>query len=268
MFASTITKDLTISLPKISSILEYTLVYKASMGGELRSTARLAIRNEEGLETKLLELKQEFKEIEQRIHLFETQIRSKLADYMIEEQELTLLYKELKRQKKAKRLEQKKKGKNYKPTQGVRVVKKEPIGHAPNVEDVKELKKLYRELMFKVHPDKYSLEEEKQEVATELTAKIVELYKSGNLVELKRFYEELIKGKTNIKDGEPQKINQSDLLTLEINRLKKEIEALKSRYLYKVLHAYPDPMKFIEELEKYYQDRLFKLRKRTRKAQI
>ena len=67
-------------------------------------------------------------------------IREKLiVDDIIEEQELTVLYKKIQKAKKEKRLAQKKKGKNYKEIEGVKVVSKNKKVNV-NFEDQKEKK--------------------------------------------------------------------------------------------------------------------------------
>lgn len=66
------------------------------------------------LKAKLLSLQEEYQYIEQKIAVFEHQIRSALSNEIIEVQELTVNYKNLKKAKKLKRIAQKKKGKNYK----------------------------------------------------------------------------------------------------------------------------------------------------------
>ncbi|HUH46123.1 MAG TPA: hypothetical protein VLZ54_03135, partial [Arenibacter sp.] len=58
----------------------------------------------------------------------------------------------------------------------------------------------------------------------------------------------------------------TDYLILERNKLKKELEIAKNRHTYKVLTTYEDPMLFPEELKAYYQDRILKLKRRTRTA--
>jgi len=55
-------------------------------------------------------------------------------------------------------------------------------------------------------------------------------------------------------------------LEKEISQLEKQLEQAKRKHTFKVLSEYENPLTFIEELKEYYLDRIFKLRKRTRKA--
>ena len=66
------------------------------------------------LKTKLKVLQAELNSIEQKIIAFETILRSHLENEIIEEQELNVLYKNLQKAKKEKRIAQKKRGKNKK----------------------------------------------------------------------------------------------------------------------------------------------------------
>ena len=66
------------------------------------------------LKVKIELLQSQLDEIEQKTTAFEAVLRSNLENQLIEEQELTILYKKIQQAKKEKRLNQKKKGKNYK----------------------------------------------------------------------------------------------------------------------------------------------------------
>ena len=65
------------------------------------------------LQAEINSLQMEINGIIQKISAFENLLRAEIEDELIEEQELSLLYKEQKKAKKAKRLAQKKRGKNY-----------------------------------------------------------------------------------------------------------------------------------------------------------
>ncbi len=98
------------------------------------------------LELEITTLETQLTEAERIVNSFETQIRSKLHNEIRSIKELTALYKQQKRDKKAKRLEQKKRGKNYKEPQGV--LKAKPAGNpatALDPDEQQELKRLYKE---------------------------------------------------------------------------------------------------------------------------
>ena len=54
----------------------------------------------------------------------------------------------------------------------------------------------------------------------------------------------------------------------ELEQLKNQLENAKIQHTYKVLMEYENPLTFIDELKEYYTDRIFKLKKRTRKANL
>ncbi len=214
-------------------------------------------------------LEDELKQVEQRIQEFEHTLRTALINELVEERELSVLYKSLKRAKKEKRLEQKKRGKNYKEPVGLKPVSKqaEPI----NPEDQKERKRLYREAMFHVHPDNFSMQDADHELATETTAKLIEVYNAGSLSELQAFHAHIVSG---IALGEASSfpkpaqgtVAPDAYLKQEIARLEKQLAQAKARHIYFVLTEYENPLSFIDELRAYYNDRIAKLRKRTRKG--
>ena len=101
------------------------------------------------LQHELESLKAQLMEVEQATEAFEATLRTALIEELILEQELTALYKEQKKAKKEKRLEQKKRGKNYKEPKRV-VPQSRPSKATSSPEDIKALKKLYREAMLHV----------------------------------------------------------------------------------------------------------------------
>jgi hypothetical protein len=54
----------------------------------------------------------------------------------------------------------------------------------------------------------------------------------------------------------------------ELTKLEKQLQVAKTKLTYIVLTEYENPLTFIDELKEYYQDRIFKLKKRTRKASM
>lgn len=210
----------------------------------------------------------ELASILQRIATIETLLRSHLINEIIEEQELSVLYKQKQRTKKESRLEQKRRGKNYKePTLPKRLQSLQP---ASSHDDTALRKRLYREAMVQVHPDKYANHADTVNIASEVTVRLIDLYRNGTLSELQDYYSYIMSGTALV----PHKLKISDdhethdpeaYLKSEISRIDKMIAETKERHLYKVLEQYPDPMVYLSELKLFYQDRIAKLRKRTRK---
>src|SRR4030066_1470 len=95
--------------------------------------------------------------------------------------------------KKEKRFAQKKKGKNFKNLDGLKVIAKSNTNIASE-DDQKEKKRLYREAMLFVHPDKFSMHDEKIDLATEVTTKLIQIYQTGNLAELQIFHTHIFSG--------------------------------------------------------------------------
>ncbi|MBP9602269.1 MAG: hypothetical protein KBE41_12265 [Lutibacter sp.] len=218
------------------------------------------------LKEKLTLLQHELGEIQQKTYEFEAVLRSHLENEIVEEQELFVLYKKVQKAKKLKRLAQKNKGK--KTVEGILVIKK--IVSENIVEDQKELKRLYREAMLQSHPDKYSLHEDKVDLATEITTKLIEIYQSGDLEKLRDFHAHICSGNAlssiDLFDV-TAKIKYDDVyLQKEIIAVEKQLAEAKNKYTYQVLITYKNPLTYIFELKEFYDDRIFKLKKRTRNS--
>lgn len=212
-------------------------------------------------------LQEELDAIKSQTHTFEATLRAHLMDEIILEQELTVLYKEQKAAKKQKRQAQKKKSKGALDPKIV-CSTKAPVSKVREEEKAKR-KKLYREAMIQVHPDKFSLEADKQDLATEMTCKLIELYAMGSLEELEAYYRHIFKGQMlEIKDSQTKIAAPDTYLADEIARVETLIQEAKAKQTYQVLMTYPEPMDFLKELKAYYEDRLFKLRKRTRFSNV
>lgn len=222
------------------------------------------------LKAQIAALEEELELIEQKTNAFESVLRTSLTDELTEEQELRILYKKLQQAKKEKRLEQKKRGKNYKEPIGIKpTVRAKP--DTSNKEERKEKKRLYREAMLHVHPDKFSMNEDKIDLATEITSKLIDIYQSGNLLELQFIHQHITSG--NAMNHFPTSGSTKQAIIPNeayLKRKKEQLEKLlftaKNRHTYKVLTEYPDPFLFVDELKVYYADKIAKLRKRTRKA--
>lgn len=220
------------------------------------------------LETLIADLQLKISNAEQLLFPFEQSLRNKIADLLVEERELTQLYKEQKAAKKEKRLEQKKKGKNYSAPVGLVTINKTAT-ILESASDIQEKKRLYKEAMVHVHPDKFSMQEDSQDIATEITSKLIQIYKTGTLEELQAFHAHIFNGNTAINLSDVAVtlnpiIDKYSYLKKEITRLEKQLKELVERHTYKVLTTYENPMSFVEELIVYFNDRIFKMKKRTR----
>ncbi|WP_046756977.1 hypothetical protein [Kordia jejudonensis] len=221
------------------------------------------------LKIQLEQLQKEFAAVTQKVTEFETLLYRHLGDEILEVQELTVIYKELKRAKKQQRQLQKQRGKNYVAPTGLNVVEKATPKTAIK-EDSQEKKRLYREAMFHVHPDKFSLQATETELATEVTTKLIQIYKEGDLKALQAYHAHIfsdtslrsLAGNANVK----LQANSQVHLLAEIETIKEQLHQIKRKSTYTVLMTYKNPYTFVDELKLYYKDRIAKLKKRTRKA--
>ncbi|MGB0915910.1 MAG: hypothetical protein ACPGVI_07540 [Crocinitomicaceae bacterium] len=237
------------------------------MSSNLQRDEELAFR-QFGLKTRIAQLEKELDEVLTKTRSFEAKLRIHIEDDIIQERELNAIYRKLRNAKKQKRLEQKRRGKNYKePTSTLIPPKKE----LPKVElsNKQELKRLYKETMFLVHPDKYSLNEDMGEKATEATANLIDIYKSGDLAKMRLFHQHVVSGNA-IEDNSIKADEQEPdaYLESEIERLTEALFQAKHKRTYKVLTTYDNPESYVEELKAFYADRIAKLIKRTRKARV
>jgi hypothetical protein len=225
--------------------------------------------NQKILQEQIQSLQQELAKIQKETRDFEAIIRSPISDLIVEAQELFVLYKQIKKAKKEKRLEQKKRGKNYKEPKGLQIISKKKKSLIPP-EQQKEKKRLYREAMLQVHPDKFSMSEKETDIATEVTSRLIEIYKTESLETLQAYHAHIFKGNTAITLGEAAseiKVStKGNYLQQEKERLEAAIDLAKNDHLYKVITKYENPLTFVDELKDYYKERIFLLKKRTRKG--
>tara|TARA_R110001592_G_scaffold127187_1_gene338811 strand:+ start:953 stop:1672 length:720 start_codon:yes stop_codon:yes gene_type:complete len=235
---------------------------------EQKHPVNILSQNELLLQVEIDALQKQLDELEQKVFAFESILRSELANELVEVQELTVLYKKQKLAKKEKRIAQKQRGKNYIPPTSLKPLPKTVKVHVSEV-DEKERKRLYREAMLYVHPDKFNMDEGQADLATEVTTKLIDIYQTGDLKALQNYHAHIFSGNTlvNIAEHKGVKVEQrskSEFLKAEKERVEKLIKEVKKKYTYKVLMDYPEPMTFLEELKLYYNDRISKLRRRTR----
>jgi hypothetical protein len=239
-----------------------------------RSVSKLQPQNSEieSLEKEIAALEAELSRVEFTINTFESHLRAKLQIQILRIRELTELYKKKKSSKKAKRLEQKKKGKNYKEPQGLKKVSVAKTSKGKlSTSDQQELKRLYKEAIVQVHPDKFvNAEEEKSTKATELTSQLNALYERGDLDELSDFHEHIISGNamshipfqaSSIVDGEAMVV----FLQKKKEELRQSLQEIKTSRLYEVVNTYSEPDAFVDELRSQFDERIKVLEKRTRK---
>ncbi len=223
---------------------------------------RLAVGEQKSqgpLNEEIRQLKHELAQLKSRVDAFEALLRSGLTSEIIEVQELTVLYKAQKNAKKQKRLEQKRKGKHF--VEPVTLKRQKP-SKIPDLstEELQEKKRLYREAMLHVHPDKFAMNDDKIDLATKLTTRLVAIYQHEDLDTLKAFHAHLFSQvELPLKDpaiGREIALAASPdaFLVREKEQLQKAILTLKNKQTYQVLTTYEDPSTFIDELRTYYQD--------------
>ncbi len=223
------------------------------------------------LQHQITMLEKELEQLKSKTEQFEMLVRRNLYFEIDQIAKLSELYKQHKKEKKNKRREQKKRGKNYKePNQLLRpntrfkpVPKSEP-------ESQIELKRIYKEAVVQVHPDKISQFNEVDQIqnASELTARLNSIYKSGDLDELVYFYHHVIL--TNSSDDYLQFSKVDDKLKIDSlqkkkERLQAELEKIKQSYSFHIIDNYRNPTDFIDELRLQFIDKIKQLEKRTRK---
>ena len=219
------------------------------------------------LKNKIKEKTKELERLERLVLPFENNLVRALEMEIIEIQELTNLYKKLQKEKKEKRLSQKKKGKNYIAPVGLIPV--EIFEEEESETEKKVRKSLYREAMVCVHPDKFSLDSKQKELATDVSGELIELYQNGSLEELTAFHAYVLSGDLiDLKDVilVASAMGPNEYLEIQYQKITLALRAFKKKQTYIVLTTYSNPLDFLDELRTYYSDRIFKLSKRTRKA--
>jgi len=226
--------------------------------------------NLDSLKIEIAQLKAELYDVTKKVEAFEALIRVQLTHEIITSQELAVLYKAQKSEKKGKRLDQKRKGKRYVAPIGLATQKQAVKKASPNEDELKEKKRLYREAMLHVHPDRFAMNDDKIDLATALTTRLVEIYQQEDLATLQAFHAHLFTNvelaKNAVTSGNKiQLATSSDAyLMKEKAALEHQLIVVKNRHIYFVLTTYEDPPTFINELRAYYKDRINKLRRRTR----
>lgn len=210
--------------------------------------------------------------LEHRLNSFEALLRSKLQHEIIRIGELTALYKQHKQAKKAKRLEQKKRGKNYQEPKDIKQITVKSTGFTPlSTDQLQQLKKLYKEAIVQVHPDKFAQEgADKARRATDLTMQLNALYQQEDLEELSQFHQHILSGNAmSHVSFQPASVLNTDAMILFLMKKKKALEEnisqLEQSTSFEVLSTYENPASFVDELREQFQHRIRQLEKRTRK---
>ncbi len=222
------------------------------------------------LELEIVLLETELIQLETQVNAFQSQIRSALSTQILKIQQLTILYKNQKQSKKIKRLAQKKRGKNYKEPIGLKVVHPTLNQNPISSNDQQELKRLYKEAIVQIHPDKFvDADDELNERATAVTVELNKLYQRGDLEELNRLHEHIISGNalTYIAD-QPGTVKDlpSMMLFLRHKKLKliQSLEEIKTSAIYELWLNKKDISALISELKIQFKERIIVLEKRTK----
>ncbi|MEX8548769.1 MAG: hypothetical protein V5804_14325 [Mucilaginibacter sp.] len=223
------------------------------------------------LEKEIALLEAELRGLESNLNVFQTKIRSVLSIQISRIRALTDLYKSQKKAKKLKRLEQKKRGKNYKEPLDLK------INHASftapdlvSADDKQELKRLFKEAVVQIHPDKLiNADVDLNKCATDVTAKLNEVYQSGDLEELSRLHEFIISGNAlTYVPEQPQTIKNSFVMIQFLQDKKRQllqlITEIKSSELYQLWTNGRDIETIIAELRLAFERRIIVMEKRTR----
>jgi hypothetical protein len=226
--------------------------------------------NNQILEAEIIALELILAEKQLQQFAFEQFVRTSLNNQLLEIRRLDALFKAEKNAKKDKRLVQKKKGKNYVEPVGIKIVSKKKI-EFDSIENNEELKKIYKETIKLVHPDKFSGNEVDIRKATKITTELIAIYKSGDLASIKDFYEYIIFGNTltlpeTIIKSQKKETNQLDYLKKKKLKLLAEIDALENSAIYKLSLSVNDKEAFIGNLKTEFEERIVTLLKRTRKS--
>lgn len=220
----------------------------------------------DNIEKEISALEKELQDIDTGIRILQAQIQSRYQHEISRIHALTSLHKSQRKQKHEKRIEQKKKGKNYKEPQRRQddTPYKKSTVHNP---DHYVIKQLYREAIVQVHPDKFVNEpEEKSKRSQELTIQLIDIYQKGDLEQLKLFHRYILSGSAmgmvhgTVFDSHAKK----ELLEKKRSDLLQAITEAKQSRFYEVITTYTDPLKFIDELSTYFSQRIVQLEKRTR----
>ncbi|MBT1685062.1 J domain-containing protein [Dawidia soli] len=219
----------------------------------------------EGLEQEVLRLEAELQRAEATLNAFEQAVRAQLGEQIRQIRVLTAVYKARKAAKKEKRREQKRRGKNYKEPQGLLRPQETREDDAPVGDGPAELKRLYREAIVQVHPDKFpEASEAEGRQAAALTTHLNALYERGDLEALRDFHEHIL-GEQPLRHTPYAVAGNAtrNFLLHKKEQLAAALEALLQSQSYQ-LAVEPDRGKLMDELREQFVQRIAQLTKRTR----
>lgn len=226
------------------------------------------------LEKEIALLEVQLLDLETALNTFQLEIRSALSVQILRIQELTNLYKSQKQAKKLKRLEQKKRGKNYREPLGLKISNASFMAqNFVSADEKQELKRLFKEAIVQVHPDKLTYaDDELNQWATAVTAQLNEIYQNGDLDEMSRLHEFIISGNAlNYVPDQPQTIKDISAMIRFLQDKKRKllqlIDEIETSEIYMLLKSGKDVSTLIEELRLAFEQRILLMEKRTKHQQ-
>jgi hypothetical protein len=206
------------------------------------------------LELEIAELEGQISELEAKLYKYEAILRAHLADLLLEQlslqQELALRRAKMtmKRvyEEEAKRWQAK-----YEET-------KSSIDEAKKAEKIEldkdvaaDMKRMYREAIFSIHPDKYYDDPERYARATELTQQLIDAFKSSNYQRVKEIWERVKSGW--IFDTDILKSDSWEMLTEYLQRQRDKyslllirLNSLLSNEILLAVETYPEFQDYVE----------------------
>lgn len=242
--------------------------HQTSLSSHSSTSDKESIRR---LEQEIASFEDELREAERKVRTIKSQIQNRYHNEIIRIHELYTLYKHQKQLKKVQRLEQKKRGKNYKEPAGLKkTTSKISEDAAFTSENSHELKKLYREAVVQVHPDKFTNHSEQiSKRSLELTIQLIDIYQSGNLEKLKQVHRHIMSGNAMAgfqenTDRFPAPEAMKEFLVQKRTALAGELTKVKASYFYQVFTTSDNLSKFIEDMAPQFYQRIQQLERRTR----
>jgi hypothetical protein len=222
----------------------------------------IAESSADGLEQEVLRLEAELQQAEATLNAFEQTVRAQLGGQIRQMRALTDVYKAQKAAKKEMRREQKRRGKNYQEPQGLLKARREE--EELDSDDPAELKRLYREAIVQVHPDKFPAASESEgRQAAALTTHLNALYERGDLDALRDFHEHIL-GEQPLRHTPYVAGNAThNFLLRKKEQLASALDELLQSQSYQ-LAITPDRGELMDELREQFEQRIVQLKKRTR----
>jgi hypothetical protein len=225
----------------------------------------------DNLEYEIFSYEEKLRDAESKVRTIKSQIQARYHNEIIRIHELYTLYKNQKRQKKEKRLEQKKRGKNYKEPTGLKKVPKATsVNSTESADTSHELKKLYREAVVQVHPDKFiNHPAQISKRSLELTIQLIDIYQSGNLERLKHAHRHIMSGNAMAGLHEdtikvPDPVAMKEYLVQKRDSLVNELNQVKKSYFYQIISTSDNISDIIDSMASQFHLRIQQLERRTR----